>query len=334
MRDNKKKCGRGPRKGKGRNAANAQGNGVDDLESLVSNAAVREPEYAGYTGEGELVTLSLKSTSAPLLPRLATSKKYPDLTRAARLARQTGVKGTPEALRTLEKVVASGLVRDESLLSRITEADDSRFYDETPNNSGEEEDEEDDDEEDERAAKRFKSLDLRNRIGEVQDDDRFYDTQDEPIDGTTFGEETSVDADIARAAALDEDVDMEYVPHFHTPDQCTHQVPTASNHAERDARPKFAGYLDNWLTHDGFVVPISEMLCVHNHDYAMCAKCKGKSAVSRKATNNTWLLDSGASTTLTMDKSEFIEYEELDEPEVFRTANGVAHCEGYGTVLL
>ena len=79
----------------------------------------------------------------------------------------SGVKGTPEALRTLEKVVASGLVRDESLLSRITEADDSRFYDETPNNSGEEEDEEDDDEEDERAAKRFKSLDLRNRIGEV-----------------------------------------------------------------------------------------------------------------------------------------------------------------------
>ena len=107
--DNKKKHGRGPRKGKCRNAANAQGNDVDDLESLVSNAVVREPTYypPGHVGEGELVTLSLKSNLTPP-PRAASSKVYPDLTRALGLAHQVSVKGTLQALRTLEKVVVSG----------------------------------------------------------------------------------------------------------------------------------------------------------------------------------------------------------------------------------
>ena len=302
QRDKSKKRGRGPRKGKGKNAANVQEDSDNDLESLVSNAVVREPTYypLGHVGEGELVTLSLKSNLAPP-PRAASSKVYPDLTRASRLAHQVGVKGTPQALRTLEKVVASGFVRDVPLLSRIQEVDDvyNSLEDETPYSTGEGEDQYEEDEEDERAAKRFKSISLLDRMEPRPFEYNESAWRDEPIpDGTSFGE----DDQIANAAGVDEE--PESVPLSHTHAQCAHHCSTAS--AERDARPQ-VGYLDNWMTlANGLVVPINDNLCVHSKDYAMCGKCKGKSSASHVCSSD-WLLDSGASNIYTMDMSDFVE---------------------------
>ncbi|KZV58851.1 hypothetical protein PENSPDRAFT_30890, partial [Peniophora sp. CONT] len=204
-RDKKKRQrGRGPRKGK--NAAGAVDQG-DDLESLVSNVIVQDPIPPQKVLPGKEVTLSLKSNLAPA-PR-APSKTYPSLTSAARLAKKIGVKGTPETLRVLEKAVASGYAHDTSLLSRIQEVDDmyDSLLDETPLSNGEGENIEDDkydDEEDERAAKRFKATPLRDRIESHFDDEYIAGPS---LDGTSFGEDESVEDAIAEAAGMDVDLD-------------------------------------------------------------------------------------------------------------------------------
>lgn len=324
----KKKRARGARKPKGKNAAGAVDDG-DNLESLVSNVIINDPIPPQKVLHGKEVTLSLKSNLAPA-PR-KPSKTYPSITRATRLAKEIGVKGTPEAVRLLEKLVDSGRVRDPPLSARIQEVDNmyDSLPDETPLSTGEGEDDEYDDEEDERAAKRFKLTPLRDRIDTRFDNEAF--AREPTPDGTSFGEDESVDNAIAEAAGME--VDQESVPLFHTEPQCTHHFPTAD--AERDAHPKICGFLDNWLTcTDGSIVPINDDLCKHSLDYALCGKCKGKSTVDQRVQTSNWLLDSGASQTYTMDKLDFVEFTPSTSPDVLRTANSVAFCRGYGTVLL
>ena len=47
-----------------------------------------------------------------------------------------------------------------------------------------------------------------------------------------------------------------------------------------------------------------------------------------------WILDSGASIHLTFSKNDFIEYEELEQPILVRTAANDVFLRGKGSVLL
>ena len=297
-KDNKdKKRRRGPRKGK--NAANVTNNDSDDLESLVGGAVVNDTPTKYLTGPANPGYI-FKSFDAPA-PR-ALSNTYPSLTRASEIARYIGERGSAQTLRVLEKVVASGFVREGSPSAHISEVGDATLdqTDETPNGNADTSFDDDDDLEDERAAKRFKSISLFDRMEPRPFEYNESAWRDEPIpDGTSFGE----DDQIANAAGVVEE--PESVPLSHTHAQCAHHCSTAS--AERDACPQ-VGYLDNWMTlANGLVVPINDNLCVHSKDYAMCGKCKGKSSASHVRSSD-WLLDSGASNTYTMDMSDFVEY--------------------------
>jgi hypothetical protein len=78
---------------------------------------------------------------------------------------------------------------------------------------------------------------------------------------------------------------------------------------------------------------VNNVNCEHGQSFALCNRCKGKSA-SKMGT--LWLLDSGASLHFTHDFNDFIEYEtaKLADRMPVRTASDIVHIEGKGTVLL
>src|ERR1700752_4239889 len=78
---------------------------------------------------------------------------------------------------------------------------------------------------------------------------------------------------------------------------------------------------------------VSEPLCVHNMDFALCSKCKGKSP---RQMGSLWLLDSGASAHFMHDFNVFIEYKPLpvDKRIPVKTASNMIYVEGIGAVLL
>jgi transposase InsO family protein len=76
---------------------------------------------------------------------------------------------------------------------------------------------------------------------------------------------------------------------------------------------------------------LSDYVCEHGQNYALCNKCKGKQQGAAL-----WLLDSGASAHFTFSKHNFIEYETIppNERAPVRTASDTIYVEGKGAVLL
>ena len=76
---------------------------------------------------------------------------------------------------------------------------------------------------------------------------------------------------------------------------------------------------------------LSDYICEHGLDYALCLKCKGKNQGKCM-----WLLDSGASAHFTYSKHDFIEYETIapNERIPVRTASDTIYVEGKGAVLV
>ena len=80
---------------------------------------------------------------------------------------------------------------------------------------------------------------------------------------------------------------------------------------------------------------LSSLICEHEIEFALCAKCKEKRATNA-AFGPQWLLDSGASSHFTFDINDFIEYTPLkgNERTAVRTAAHTVYAEGTGAVLI
>jgi hypothetical protein len=80
---------------------------------------------------------------------------------------------------------------------------------------------------------------------------------------------------------------------------------------------------------------LSSLICEHEIEFALCAKCKEKRATSATF-GPQWLLDSGASSHFTFDINDFIEYTPLkgNERTAVKTAAHTVYAEGTGAVLI
>ena len=87
-----------------------------------------------------------------------------------------------------------------------------------------------------------------------------------------------------------------------------------------------------------YTLKLSESLCEHDVEFALCAKCKGKQLV--KAANARfspqWMMDSGASAHFTYDINDFIEYKLFGKNDriAVHTAKHTVYVEGKGTILI
>jgi hypothetical protein len=78
---------------------------------------------------------------------------------------------------------------------------------------------------------------------------------------------------------------------------------------------------------------VNNVNCEHGQSFALCNRCKGKSASNM---GTLWLLDSGASLHFTHNFNDFIDYETAKPADwmPIRTASDIVHVEGKGAVLI
>ena len=290
---------RGRGRGRGRGGNQGAREATESSHFLASMARIDMSPPRELEPEDTTPPYSLKSVRAGPLHKASPSTFHPTMGAASRLADRIGVKGTPEALRILERVAS---VLPSATIEEVE--------------SDEEEYAEDSEIEDTRASKRMRSTPLADRIGspvddaDVEDDEggsSDYEVWKDPFgiginntntvkyantaynhlmahgyyDNTSFGDE--IDQEILdtlegqQAAAQEaeaEDDDHEYVI---CQSLCNQAYASTAGFAEYIAT---AGLGEHFAPNSYVSDRASDMylysLCPHNAEYATCSSCKGK----------------------------------------------------------